>query len=125
MALEFKCNDLGYTDCKWKAISNTTDKLVDLVAVHLRDQHNIMDFNQEMITQVKNKSYDTKLAPGEGELEVKEYKCPKCDWRYIAQTADLITDAVALHERDDHDVNSFTQEMIAAVKNNLKPWSGD
>lgn len=125
MALEVKCSDLGHADCNWKAVSNTEDKLVDFVAVHARDHHGVQNFTQEMIAGVKNKLNQISVSPGEEEEPaMKEYHCPKCSWRYIAQTDDLIADAAAVHARDEHDVQNFTQEMIHEVKNSLKPWSG-
>ncbi|RMG03784.1 MAG: DUF1059 domain-containing protein, partial [Nitrospirae bacterium] len=115
MAFEFKCNKLGNRGCKWKAISNTEDKLVDLVAVHMRDEHDVKDFTQEMIAEVKQKMSEVSLK-GEGDIpEMKEYRCPECNWRYLAQTENLIADAAALHARDVHGVKEFTEEMIAEV----------
>ncbi len=123
MALEIRCSDLGYSNCDWRATANTEDRLVDFVSVHVRDQHGVTNFTQEMIAETKKK-LRTPSAIQEDEPTMKEYHCPDCDWRYIAQTEDLIADAVAVHARDEHGVTEFTQEMIAKVKNNLKPWSG-
>jgi predicted small metal-binding protein len=125
MTLEIKCSDLGNSDCNWKAVANTEDKLVDFVAVHARDHHGVQNFTQEMIANVKNKiSTPAGKETTEEEPAMMEYSCPDCDWRYIAQTNDLIVDAVALHARDVHNVNIFTEEMRGSVKKKLKPWSG-
>ncbi len=124
MALEIRCSDLGYANCIWNAVANTEDKLVDYVAVHMRDEHGIINFTQEMITEVKKKLGPTSASLGEEEPTMKEYQCPDCDWRYIAQTVNLIADAAAVHARDEHGVTEFTEEMITEVKNSLKPWAG-
>lgn len=125
MAFQIKCSDLGYADCNWVARANTEDKLVDIVAVHMRDQHKVKDFTTKMIAEVKNKLGSLSLSPSEeAEPIMKQYNCPHCDWRYFAQTESLIADAAAMHARDKHDVEEFTEEMIAEVKKSLKPWSG-
>ncbi len=125
MALEIKCSDLGHRDCKWKAVSNTEDKLVDFVAVHARDHHGVSNFTQEMIAEVKNKLGEPTMEIDEnGEPEMMEFNCPDCSWRYIAQTTDLMVDAIAVHARDEHNVTVFTEEMRTAAKQGLKPWSG-
>jgi predicted small metal-binding protein len=125
MAFEVKCSDLSHGGCSWFARANVEDKLVDIVAVHMRDYHEIKDFTQEMIAEVKNKlSAISFVFSEEGDPVVKEYLCPQCDWRYIAQTENLIADAAAMHARDKHNIEEFTEEMITEVKNSLKPWSG-
>jgi predicted small metal-binding protein len=123
MALEIKCSDLGHNDCGWKAVSNTEDKLADYVALHMRDQHGIREFTQEMIADVKKLGKVVTPSDKSKDPSMKVYRCSKCDWRYIAQTEDLIADAVAVHERDVHDVKLFTPEMVGKVKNSLNPWS--
>lgn len=126
MALEIKCRDLGYKDCGWKAVSNTEDRLVDYVAVHARDHHGVKEFSQDMIATVKNKVAEpATIYEEEGELRMREYRCPDCSWRYIAQTEALIADAAAVHARDTHNVTVFTEEMINRVKNSLTDWSGN
>jgi len=127
MALEIRCRDLGHPDCDWTARSNTEDRLVDYVAVHVRDHHGVREFSPEMIAEVKQRSAPAVAGGREeiGEPVMKEYRCPRCDWRYIAQTETLIADAAALHARDRHDVTVFTEEMITRVKNGLREWSGN
>lgn len=124
MAFEVKCSDLGHADCGWKAVSNTEDKLSDYVALHMRDHHGVHEFTQEMIAEVKR--LGKVISPPETgkDPDMKEYRCPECGWRYIAQTEDLIADAAAVHARDKHSVTTFTQEMISEVKKNLTLWSG-
>jgi len=124
MALEIKCRDLGYADCFWKALSNTEDKLADYVALHLRDHHGVKEFTQEMIAAVKKMGKISTPPESGNDPVMKEYRCPRCSWRYLAQTEDLIADAAAVHARDEHGVSEFTQEMITEVKNSLKPWAG-
>lgn len=123
MALEIKCKNIGNEGCNWKAVANTEDRLIDYMAVHSRDQHGINNFTQEMIAQAKSVIKEA-ASEKEGDPAMMEYHCPDCNWKYFAQTTDLIVDAAALHARDDHNVTEFGEEMKAKVKNSLKPWSG-
>jgi predicted small metal-binding protein len=59
---------------------------------------------------------------------MKEFKCRdlgySCDWKYIAQTEELIADGVAVHTRDAHGIKDFTPEMKTKVENALHEWRG-
>ncbi len=124
MAFTISCRELGHEGCNWHAVSNTEDRLVDFVAVHSRDHHGIRDFTQEMIATVKNRLGNVpETTAGEEEPVMKEYRCPKCSWRYLAQTDDLIVDAVALHARDAHEIKEFSREMGQKVKSHLTEWT--
>ncbi len=122
MAMEIRCSDLGNDDCRWRAVANTEDRLVDYMAVHARDYHGIDQFTQEMIAQARSNITEESSYPDAPEM--MEYSCPVCSWRYIAQTKDLIVDAAALHARDEHDVSVFTADMAVEVKDGLKKWGG-
>lgn len=124
---EFACASLGY-DCTWRYIANTEELLADITALHLRDVHGMTALGQEMVGRIKNlftipSPSDAARAAG---LTLKEYKCdlsPQCNWRYIAQTEDLIADGVAVHAREAHGIKEFTPEMIASVKKKTHEWT--
>lgn len=118
MVLEVECKELGHPECPWRAVSKTEDRLVDYVALHMRD-HGVKELSDEMISEVKNIA--KQVAHIHEEPEMKTYNCPRCSWRFMAQTEDLIVDAAALHARDEHDVKEFTQAMIAETKKAIKP----
>lgn len=125
---EFKCKNLGYDD-NWSHIAATEELLTDIVAVHLRDVHGIMEITPDLIGRIKNSFSNP--APAEaaaaGGLVLKEYNCtmdPKCTWKYIAQTEDLIADGVAVHAREMHGITEFTPEMAAKVKKTAHEWKG-
>jgi len=122
MVLEVECKELGHPECPWKAVSKTEDKLVDYVALHMRE-HGVSVLTDEMISDVKNIA---KQVPHvHDEPEMKTFSCPHCSWKFIAQTEDLIVDAAALHARDEHNVKEFTQYMIADTKKAIRPWTGN
>ncbi len=123
---QFACASLGH-DCTWRYIANTEDLLTDIAALHLREAHGMTALGQDMVGRIKNmftapSASDAARAAG---LVIKEYKCnlsPQCNWRYIAQTEDLLADGVAIHAREAHGVMEFTPEMIASVKRNAREW---
>lgn len=123
---EFTCKSMG-NDCGWKQISATEELLTDVVAVHLRDCHDMKALTPEQVGKIKNlfsnpSPVDAKAAEG---LVLKEFKCdlgPKCTWHYIAQTEELMVDGVAVHAREAHGITEFTPEMKARVGHALHPW---
>ncbi len=123
---EFTCKSMGY-DCGWKQISDTEELLADIVAVHLRDCHGMKALTAEQVGKIKNLfSNPSPIEAREAEgLVLKEFKCdlgPKCTWRYIAQTEELMVDGVAVHAREAHGIREFTPEMKTHVENSLHPW---
>jgi len=126
---EFKCSRLGYK-CNWKHIAKTEELLADTAAVHLRDIHGVTAVDVDMLGRIKNAFSDPSprdAREAEG-LVLKEFKCidlgNKCNWKYIAQTEELIVDSVAVHAREAHGVWEFTPEMKAKVENSLHEWRG-
>jgi predicted small metal-binding protein len=126
---EFKCESLG-NRCSWRHIAKTEELLTDVVAVHLRDVHGMKALTTEMVGKIKNAfsnpaPLDAEKAEG---LVMKEFKCKdlgfSCNWKYIAQTEELIADGVAVHAREAHGINDFTTEMKAKVENVLHEWRG-
>ncbi len=126
---EFACKNIG-NDCTWKHIAKTEELLADVVAVHLRDVHGVREVSPDMVGKIKNLfTFPTAAdAADAADLVLKEYNCdmdPKCTWRYIAMTEDLIADGAAVHAREAHGINEFTPEMIATVKKSAHEWKGE
>lgn len=126
---EFKCASLG-NKCTWKHIAKTEELLADVVAIHLRDVHGVKALDTELVGKIKNAfsnpaPLEEKIAEG---LVMKEFKCRdlgySCDWKYIAQTEELIADGVAVHTRAAHGIKDFTPEMKTKVENALHEWRG-
>jgi predicted small metal-binding protein len=125
---EFDCKSLG-NDCTWKHIAKTEELLADVVAVHLRDVHGVREVDPDMVGKIKNlfKFPTAADAAGAADLVLKEYNCdmgPKCTWRYIAMTEELLADGAAVHAREVHEIKEFTPEMIARVKKTAHEWKG-
>lgn len=126
---EFKCASLG-NKCSWKHIAKTEELLTDIVAIHLRDVHGVKSLNAEMVGKIKNAfsnpaPLEAKKAEG---LVMKEFNCKdlgySCNWKYIAQTEELIADGVAVHAREAHGIKDFTPEMKVKVEKALHEWRG-
>ncbi len=125
---KFTCKSLG-NGCTWKHVAKTEELLADVVALHLRDVHDMKALTPEMIGKIKNlfsnpSPADAKAAEG---LVLKEFTCdlgPKCTWHYIAQTEELIADGVAVHAREAHGIREFTPELKVKVENALHEWKG-
>ncbi|HET7318504.1 MAG TPA: DUF1059 domain-containing protein, partial [Nitrospirota bacterium] len=102
-----------------------------VVAIHLRDVHNVPSLTQEMVGNIKqafSKAEPIAVPPEQDKLVLKEVSCKdlgmNCGFRYIAQTEELIADGVAVHAREAHGINVFTAEMATKVKNLAHPWKG-
>ncbi len=127
---EFVCKSLGY-NCGWKHVSRTEELLMDIVAIHLRDVHDVPALSQEMVGRIKNAfAHSDRIESSQKEEEpvLKEFKCSdlgmNCGFRYIAQTEELITDGVAVHAREAHGIKEFTSELKVKVANSLHVWKG-
>jgi len=126
---EFKCSHLG-NKCSWKHITKTEELLADVVAVHLRDVHGMKALNAEMVAKIKKtfSNPDPIEAKKAEDLVMKEYNCKDlgytCDWKYIAQTDELIVDGVAVHMREAHGIKEFTPELKVKVGKSLRLWKG-
>jgi len=127
--IEFRCSRLG-NRCSWKHIAKTEELLADVAAIHLRDVHGVTAVNADMVGKIKRSfSNPAPIEAREAEgLELKEFQCKdlgnKCDWRYIAQTEELIVDGVAVHAREAHGIKNFTPELRVKVANSLHVWKG-
>lgn len=126
---EFKCSSLG-NKCNWRYIAKTEDLLADVAAIHLRDVHGITSLSAEMLGKIKNTfSNPTPVEAKEAEgLVLKEFLCKdlgqSCNWKYIAQTEELLVDGVALHAREVHGIKEFTSELATKVKQLAHEWRG-
>jgi predicted small metal-binding protein len=126
---EFKCESIG-NRCSWRHIAKTEELLTDVVALHLRDVHGMKALTTEMVGKIKNafSNPDPLDAKKAESLVMKEFKCKdlgfSCNWKYIAQTEELIADGVAVHAREAHGINDFTTEMKVKVENSLREWRG-
>jgi predicted small metal-binding protein len=126
---EFYCRSIG-NDCSWKHVARTDDLLLDVVALHLRDVHGETALSKEQLARIRNVfTMPAMVIETASEIPVmKEFQCKdigmKCDWRYLAQTEELIVDGAAVHARDVHGITEFTPEMIAKVKTAIHPWEG-
>lgn len=126
---EFKCASLGY-QCNWKYIAKTEELIADVAAVHLRDVHGVSALSVEMLGKIKNAlSNPSPIEAREAEaLVLKQFDCKDlgntCNWKYIAQTEELIVDGVAVHAREAHGIKEFTPELKVKVENSLHEWRG-
>jgi len=126
---EFRCTRIG-NKCTWKHIARTEELLTDIVAVHLRDAHGVPAISADMVGKIKNAFSNPSPADAAAaeRMVLKEFKCKDlgmaCNWRYIAQTEELLVDGVAVHARSAHGINEFTPEMMTKVKNLAREWSG-
>ncbi len=126
---EIKCASLGY-NCKWKHIANTEELLADITAIHLRDVHGMKAISQDMLAKIKNAFMPPSEADAAkfADVKTKVYNCdigPKCSWRYVAMTEELIVDGAAVHAREAHGIKEFSPTMIAKVKKAAQEWSLD
>lgn len=126
---EFKCASLG-NKCSWKHIAKTEELLADIVAIHLRDVHGKQSLTMEMVGKIKNTFSNPdpiEAKKAEGQV-MREFNCKDlgnpCNWKYIAQTEELIVDGVAVHAREAHGIKEFTPEMKAQVEKSLRLWNG-
>ncbi len=126
---EFACRSMGY-DCSWKHIARTEELLADIAAVHLRDIHGVPALGIDLVARMKQAfSNPSPVEAREAEERMlREFQCrdlgQNCSWHYVAQTEELIVDGVAVHAREAHGINEFTQEMKVKVENSLRPWNG-
>jgi len=125
---EVACKSLGY-NCSWKHVAKTEERLADVMAIHLRDVHGVSALTQEMVGKIKqafSKSEPVNMSGGNVEPVLKVVSCKdlgvNCNWKYIAQTEELLVDGVAVHAREAHGIKDFTTEMATKVKNLAHEW---
>ena len=127
---EFACRSIG-NDCGWKHVARTEELLLDEAAIHLRDVHGLQALGVDMLGKIKRSftNPSTSAEPGSETPVMRELRCRDmgmdCNWRYIAQTEELIVDGAAIHARDVHGISEFTPEMIANVKKSIRVWGNE
>jgi predicted small metal-binding protein len=127
---EFYCRSVGH-NCSWKHVARTEDLLLDAAALHLRDVHGETALDKERIARIRKAFLKpTTVIETTSDIPVmKEFRCKdigmKCDWKYFAQTEELIVDGAAVHARDAHGITEFTPEMIAKVKSAIHEMKVD
>ncbi len=125
---EYYCRSIGI-DCSWRHIARTEELLLDAAALHLRDVHGETALDKERIAQIRNSFSrpSSEVEAGSDIPVMKEFRCRdigmQCDWRYLAQTEELIVDGAAVHARDAHGIKEFSPEMIAKVKSSIHEWA--
>jgi len=101
---EFSCASV-VRNCKGVLKAQTEERLVELVALHLRERHGMLSIPPEKIAQIKQSF--TSPAKSDSAYVVdrifEKYNCnsdPECTWRYIAQAETILTGRERVHERE-------------------------
>jgi predicted small metal-binding protein len=123
---EFKCSSLGFKD-RWKHTAHTDDLLLDTVALHLREVHDMNELSPEMLTRIRNAftPLTSADAAAAADLIMQEYNCdqdPACTWRYFAQNEDVIVAGAKEHLREMHGVGQGTEDMTKKVKKAIRSF---
>ena len=100
----FSCKSLGFND-DWCCQAKTDDRLLERVAMHLREEHDMKALSPETLGTIRNSfclpSYSDNAAAVD--LVFQKYNCegdPDCTWRYIVEAEKLIGCTSPLHEGD-------------------------
>ena len=101
---EFDCKSLGHS-CDEVLTARTEERLVDLVAVHLRDVHAVSSLTPETVARVKNLFINRRIpdAAQVADRVLEKYNCsgePECTWRYIAEAEMVLNGGSMVHERE-------------------------
>ena len=89
---EFACSSLVH-GCKGVLKAQTEERLAELVALHLRDDHGMLSLPPEKIAQIKNLFTSPARSDSADIVDriFEKYNCngePECTWRYIAAARD-------------------------------------
>jgi predicted small metal-binding protein len=101
---EFSCEKI-MKDCTWSKKARTEELLMDMVALHLRDVHQMQALTPVMVGQIKNSFRDPWLDDAAGTVDtiMEEYNCnkePRCTWEFIAQAEAILTGNRSVHEKE-------------------------
>jgi len=101
---QFICNDLGYS-CNKVLAARTEELLVDEVAVHLRDAHNVPTITPDTVAKIKNIILNRNVSDAANVVDriFEKYNCngePECSWRYIEEAEMILKKDSPLHERE-------------------------
>jgi predicted small metal-binding protein len=86
---QLNCKDLGH-NCDKVLTARTEDLLVDLAAMHLRDEHSVSAITPDIVSKVRNSIVNRTAfdAANVVDLIFEKYNCsgePECTWRYIEE----------------------------------------
>jgi len=86
---QFNCNDLGH-NCSTVLTARTEELLVDEVALHLRDAHNVSTIAPEIVAKIKKHIINRSASDAANVVDriFEKYNCnsePECTWRYIEE----------------------------------------
>jgi hypothetical protein len=78
---------------------------MDLVALHLRDGHQMRALTPEMAGRIKKSFRNPWLDDAAGTVDIimEEYNCdkePRCTWEFIAQAETILTGNRSAHEKE-------------------------
>jgi predicted small metal-binding protein len=101
---EFTCASLG-NNCDAVLHARTEERLVEMVSLHLRAKHGVVDMLQEDVAKIKNllTSPATPDAAYVVDRIFEKYNCdsdPDCTWRYIAEAEMILKGAPTPHARE-------------------------
>jgi len=101
---QFSCSKLG-NKCNVVLTAPTEERLVEMVALHLREVHGLLEIPQDLIGRIKlnmvNRSMKDAAHVVDGIFE--KYNCgsdPECTWRYIAEAEMILTGDRSVHSRE-------------------------
>lgn len=101
---ELACKDLGQ-GCEAVLRAPTEERLIDMVAVHVRNAHGVQALSQEQIAAVRNHMINRASSDAARVVDriFEKYNCsgePECTWRYIAEAETILNGGIPVHERD-------------------------
>jgi len=101
---QFSCSKLG-NKCNVVLTAPTEERLVEMVSLHLREVHGLIEIPQDLIGRIKinmvNRSMKDAAYVVDGIFE--KYNCgsdPECTWRYIAEAEMILTGDRSVHSRE-------------------------
>ncbi len=95
--LEIKCASLGF-DCSWTYRDNSEYVLLDVVGMHLREQHHVAEVDLDLLGRIRTSfTYPTPDdAAKQADVIMHKYNCegePECSVRYRDAMEDLVETA--------------------------------
>jgi predicted small metal-binding protein len=101
---QFNCRDLGH-NCKEVLAARTEELLVDEVAVHLRDAHNVSTITPETVAKIRNIIFNGTASDAARVVDqiFEKYNCngePECSWRYIEEAEMILKKGAPVHARE-------------------------
>jgi predicted small metal-binding protein len=101
---EFACANLG-KKCRTTLTAQTEERLAELAAVHLREDHGMASVTPDVLARIKqlftNRASEDAASAVDRIFE--KYNCnsdPQCTWRYIAEAEMILTGSLMAHARE-------------------------